>query len=237
MPESANPTLAGRAAFSHPDFVRFQGARFFIVITLEMQSVAVGWQVYEITRRPLDLGLVGLAQFLPGLLLFLVSGHAADRFERRKVVPLCYCGFTLCSTLLLILAWGHSHSVHLIYAVVVLLGVVRAFNAPVSRALLPQLVPEEHFPNAVAWNASIFQAATILGPSAGGFLYALSGGPSVVYATAVVTSLAAVFSTLRITLQTQARAREPVNWNTVLAGFHYIWSHKLVLGSISLDMF
>ena len=135
------------------------------------------------------------------------------------------------------IAWRGSHSVHLIYAVVVLVGVVRAFNAPVSRALLPQLVPEEHFPNAVAWNASIFQAATILGPSIGGFLYALSRGPTVVYATAVVTGLAAVFSTLRITLQTQARAREPVTWNTVLAGFHYIWNHKLVLGSISLDMF
>ena len=109
------------------------------------------------------------------------------------------------SGLLWAIAWRGSHSVNLIYAVVVLVGVVRAFNAPVSRALLPQLVPEEHFPNAVAWNASIFQAATILGPSAGGFLYALSRGPSVVYATAVVTSLAAVFSTLRITLQTQAR--------------------------------
>ncbi|HXP16726.1 MAG TPA: MFS transporter, partial [Terriglobales bacterium] len=168
MAESPEPRLPGGIAFTHPDFALYQSARFFIVASLGMQSVAVGWQVYEITRRPLDLGLVGLAQFLPGLLLFLVSGHAADRFERRKVVTLCYCGFTLCSTLLLILAWGHSHSVHLIYAVVVLLGVVRAFNAPVSRALLPQLVPEEHFPNAVAWNASIFQGATILGPSVGG---------------------------------------------------------------------
>jgi len=178
-----------------------------------------------------------LAQFLPGMLLFLVSGHVADRFDRRKVVTLCYCGFAVASGLLWAIAWSRSHSVHLIYAVVVMVGVVRAFNAPVSRALLPQLVPEEHFPNAVAWNASIFQAATILGPSIGGFLYALSRGPTVVYATAVVTGLAAVFSTLRITLQTQARAREPVTWNTVLAGFHYIWNHKLVLGSISLDMF
>jgi len=197
----------------------------------------VGWQVYEITRRPLDLGLIGLAQFLPGMLLFLFSGHVADRFDRRKVVTLCYCGFAVSSGLLWAIAWSGSHSVRLIYAVVVMVGVVRAFNAPVSRALLPQLVPEEHFPNAVAWNASIFQAATILGPSIGGFLYALSRGPTVVYATAVVTGLAAVFSTLRITLQTQARAREPVTWNTVLAGFHYIWNHKLVLGSISLDMF
>src|ERR1700738_2559580 len=147
MPESANPTLAGRAAFSHPDFVRFQGARFFIVITLEMQSVAVGWQVYEITKRPLDLGLIGLAQFLPGMLLFLVSGHVADRFDRRQVVTLCYCGYALCSGLLCAIGWQAGHSVHLIYGVVVLIGVVRAFNAPVSRALLSQLVREEHFPN------------------------------------------------------------------------------------------
>jgi MFS family permease len=237
MAERSEPRLPGGIAFTHPDFALYQSARFFIVASLEMQSVAVGWQVYEITRRPLDLGLVGLAQFLPGLVLFLVSGHAADRFERRKVVTLCYCGFTLCSALLLILAWRNSHSVRLIYAVVVLLGVVRAFNAPVSRALLPQLVPEEHFPNAVAWNASIFQGATILGPSVGGFLYAFARGPSAVYATAVATGFLAISSTLRIKFRTQARQREPVTWATVSAGFRYIWSHKLVLGSISLDMF
>jgi len=237
-PLPAEPGLPdGRVAFTYPDFIIYQVARFLIVATLEMQSVAVGWQVYEITHRPLDLGLIGLAQFLPGMLLFLVSGHVADRFDRRKLVTLCYCGFAVSSALLWAIAWRDSHSVRLIYAVVVLVGVVRAFNAPVSRALLPQLVPEVHFPNAVAWNASIFQAATILGPSIGGFLYAFSRGPTVVYATAVATAVAATFSTLQITLSTQARARESINWNTVLAGFHYIWSHKLVLGSISLDMF
>src|SRR5216683_861867 len=235
VPASKLP--AGRIAFTHPDFTIYQAARFFIVAALEMQSVAVGWQVYEITKRPLDLGLIGLAQFLPGMLLFLVSGHVADRFDRRKLVTLCYCGFALSSGLLWTITWQAGRSVHLIYAVVVLVGVVRAFNAPVSRALLPQLVSEEHFPNAVAWNASIFQGATILGPSIGGFLYAFSRGPSMVYATAMVTAIAAVFSTLRIKLQTQARPREPVTWTTVLAGFHYIWTHKLVLGAISLDMF
>src|SRR5882724_7545471 len=243
MPEPVEPRLpeprlpAGRIAFTHSDFSIYQAARFFVVASLEMQSVAVGCQVYQITRRPLDLGLIGLAQFLPGVLLFLISGHVADRFDRRKVVTLCYCGFAVSSGLLWGIAWRGSHSVHLIYAVVVLVGVVRAFNAPVSRALLPQLVPEEHFPNAVAWNASIFQAATILGPSIGGFLYALSRGPSVVYVTATLTAIAAVFSTLKITLRTQVRAHEPINWTTVLAGFRYIWDHKLVLGSISLDMF
>src|SRR5213076_319166 len=127
MVTSAGPRIAGRVAFAYPDFIRYQLARFFIVAALEMQSVAVGWQVYEITRRPLDLGLIGLAQFLPGVLLFLVSGHVADRFDRRKLVTLCYSGFALCSGLLWIIAWRASHSTHLIYAVVLLIGVVRAF--------------------------------------------------------------------------------------------------------------
>src|SRR5882724_1989007 len=129
-PLPAEPGLPdGRVAFTYPDFIIYQVARFLIVATLEMQSVAVGWQVYEITHRPLDLGLIGLAQFLPGMLLFLVSGHVADRFDRRKLVTLCYSGFAVSSGLLWIIAWRDSHSVRLIYAVVVLVGVVRAFNA------------------------------------------------------------------------------------------------------------
>src|SRR6266403_3360487 len=99
-----DPRLAGRVAFTHPNFVSYTLARFFIVVALEMQAVAVGWQVYEITKRPLDLGYVGLAQFLPSILLFPISGHASDRFERRKVLSACYAGFALCFALLLVLA-------------------------------------------------------------------------------------------------------------------------------------
>src|SRR5580693_4458502 len=162
MSEPGNPSRAGRAAFTHPDFALYQLARFFIVAGLEMQSVAVGWQIYEITKRPIDLGLVGLAQFTPGILLFLVSGHAADRFDRRKLLIACYVGFALCSGLLLYSAWRGTHAVYPIYAVVVLLGVVRSFNGPVSRALLTQIVPEEDLQNAIAWNSTFFQGATIL---------------------------------------------------------------------------
>src|ERR1700688_5022056 len=169
---------AGRAAFTHPGFVLFQVARFLIVSAVEMQAVAVGWQVYEITKRPLDLGYVGLAQFLPGILLFPISGHASDHFERRHVLSACYACYAVCFALLLALTRG-VHSVHSIYVVLILIGVVRSFNSTASRSILPQLVPEEHFPNAVAWNASIFQAATILGPSFGGILYAAFRGPSV----------------------------------------------------------
>lgn len=228
---------AGRVAFTHPSFVLFQIARFLIVAAVEMQAVAVGWQVYDITHRALDLGLVGLAQFLPGILLFLVSGHASDRFERNKVLGVCYAGFTLCSGLLLLISEHGAHSVRPIYYVLVLLGVVRSFNGTASRAILPQLVPEEHFPNAVAWNATTFQAATILGPSLGGILYALFHGPSAVYAMAMLTGLGAFAFTFRIKTRAQARRREPTTLKTILAGLHFIWREKLILGSISLDLF
>jgi MFS family permease len=237
MAATGDPRLAGGIAFTYPDFTVYEVARFFIVVALEMQSVAVGWQVYEITKRPLDLGLVGLAQFLPGIFLFLISGHAADRFDRRRLLMLCYCGFAVCSGLLWEIALRGGHSVYPIYAVLVLLGVVRSFSGPVSRALLPQLVPEEHFANAVAWNASVFQGATILGPAVGGLIYAFFRGPSAVYFTALLTSAMALLSTLKIKPQIRSWRHEEVSLTTVLAGFRYIWRQKLILGSISLDMF
>jgi MFS family permease len=236
MPATAD-SRAGRVAFTHPDFVLFQIARFLIVAAVEMQAVAVGWQVYDITKRALDLGLVGLAQFLPGILLFLVSGHASDRFDRRKVLGTCYAGYALCSGLLLVIAERGAHSVRPIYAVLILLGVVRSFNGTASRSILPQLVPDEHFANAVAWNATTFQAATILGPSLGGILYALFRGPSAVYAGAMLTAVGALVSTFRIKTRPQARRREPTTVKTILAGLQFIWREKMVLGAISLDLF
>ena len=237
MPTSSD-ARAGRAAFTHPGFVLFQVARFLIVAAVEMQAVAVGWQVYEITKRPLDLGYVGLAQFLPGILLFPISGHASDHFERRHVLSACYGGYAVCFALLLAFTRGGMHSVRSIYVVLILIGVVRSFNSTASRAILPQLVPEEHFPNAVAWNASIFQAATILGPSFGGILYAAFRGPSAVYVVAMLTAIGATVSSFRIKPEVKARPpREPMSLKTVFAGLHYIWRKKLILGAISLDLF
>jgi MFS family permease len=169
--------------------------------------------------------------------LFLASGHASDRFERRKVLATCYAGFALCSALLLFIAERGTHSVRPIYVVLIMLGVVRSFNGTASRSILPQLVPEEHFPNAVAWNATTFQAAVIIGPSLGGILYALARGPKAVYALAMLTALGALLSAFRIKAQQQARRREPLTGKTVLAGLHFIWREKLILGAISLDLF
>ena len=237
MAETENSSVSSRASFQHPGFVLFTTARFCMVLAMEMQSVAVGWQVYEITKRPLDLGLVGLVQFLPGILLFLVSGHAADRYDRRKLMMLCYVGYALSFGLLLLTTMRQTGSVLFIFVVLVILGIARAFNGPVSRALLPQLVPEEILPSAVAWGSTFFQGATILGPALGGIIYAATRGPSAVYAIAVVMAVVALVCTLRIETEEKPRAREPVNLMTVLAGLRYIWREKVVLGSISLDLF
>src|SRR5580693_2703807 len=106
---AADLRSSARAAFSYPDFTAFSIARFCIVAALEMQSVAVGWQVYEITKRPLDLGLIGLAQFLPGIALFLPAGHTVDRLDRRRLLMACYAGFAVCSSLLLLIALRGGH--------------------------------------------------------------------------------------------------------------------------------
>ena len=226
-----------RIAFQYPNFRYYQSARFLAIAAAEMQSVAVGWQVYEITKRPLDLGLVGLAQFLPGILLFLVAGHAADRLPRKRIIFVCYAGFMTCSVLLLYFTVHGLHSVRPIYIVLVLIGVVRAFNGPSGQAFVPLLVPEEHFPNAVAWGSTFFQAATILGPTLGGVLYGLSGGAEIVYGGAAAAFFIAWILIGMIRVQAIQRPRGGASAQTVLAGFRYVFENKLVLGAISLDLF
>ncbi len=230
-------TTDARAAFRYPAFLKFQAARFFIVVATEMQAVAVGWQVYEITKRPLDLGLVGLAQFLPGIVLFLVSGHVADRFNRRNLLILCDVGFATCFALLLAITLRGFVSIAAVFAVLVLLGVVRSFNGPVSRAMLPHLVPPEHFAGSVAWASSIFQAATILGPILGGLIYAFARGPVAGYVCAVLAAAVAIVLTLQLPAQEKERVRPAANLSSVFEGFRYIWREKLILGAISLDLF
>jgi MFS family permease len=237
MSDSQSAAPSGLAVFKSTDFALYQVVRFCVVAGLEMQSVAVGWQVYEITRSPLDLGLVGLAQFLPNILLFLWAGHTADRFDRKKVLYVCQAGFALCSIALIEISHRGLRDVRPIFAVLVLLGIVRSFNAPAGRSLLPLLVPRELFPRAVAWNATTFQAATILGPAIGGLLYALFRGPVGVYVTSVAALAVATAALARVHLQSVQRLQEVANLRAVLAGLHYIWTHKPILGSISLDLF
>jgi len=234
---------SSRPAFHYTNFRHYLAARLLSTTSSEMQSVAVGWQVYEITHRPLDLGLVGLAQFLPGICLFLFAGHVADRVARQRILQTCMAGFSICSGLLLFLAlhpMGGTSPLaraYPIYAVMLLNGTVRAFNGPASQAFLPLLVPREIFPNAVAWNASVFQTATIGAPMLGGILYGITGSPALVYGCSAAGYLSAFFLIGTLRLPAWKAPASSASMGMVLDGLKYIWSHKMVLGAVSLDLF
>jgi MFS family permease len=232
----------GRVAFQYSNFRFFMTARLLVTAAAEMQAVAVGWQVYGMTGRALDLGLVGLAQFLPGVLLFLVAGQTADRVPRQRILQSCYRAFSMVSLLLLGLTWRGPAlrgpaGVWPIYTVLVLNGVVRAFNGPASQAFLPAMQPEEHFPNAVAWASSIIQGAMVLGPMVGGLVYGFAGSPVAVYACSAAASLTGLVLISMIRVPAVQRPRGTARLPVVLEGLRYIWREKLVLGAISLDLF
>jgi MFS family permease len=232
MPESP----AG-GTFRHSNFRYYLIFRVLTTTASEMQAVAVAWQVYGLTHRPLDLGLVGLAQFLPGILLFLVTGQTADRLPRQRILQACCAGFAFCSLLLLGLTWHGLFSVFPIYCVLLCNGTVRAFNGPASQAFVPLLVPEEHFPKAVALNSSIFQAATIAGPVAGGLLYGWTASPTPVYIFAAIEYLAALAMLAGVRVRSAPGRRPAASYGMALEGLRYIRRNRLILGAISLDLF
>ncbi len=235
QPRSSEPS--SHVAFGYPNFRYWMTARFLTVVASEMQAVAVAWQVYALTHRPLDLGMVGLAQFLPGIVLFLITGHAADRIPRKRILQSTRVGFAVCSALLLTLTLRGPGSVYPIYLVLLLNGTVRAFNGPAAQAFLPLLVEERHFPNAVAWGSSIFQASLILGPMLGGMLYGVAGSPVPVYSGSAAAYLVALVTLSLVKVKDTERARTVISFGVVLGGLQYIWRKKLLLGAISLDLF
>jgi MFS family permease len=229
---SAQPAT-GRVAFQHANFRNYLAARFLTTTASEMQAVAVGWQVYGITHQPLDLGFVGLAQFLPGVLLFLLAGQTADRYPRQRILQVCFGAFGVVSALLLALSLHGLTRVWPIYAVLLLNGLVRAFTTPAAQSLVPLTVPPEHFPNAIAWASSVFQGAMVLGPAIGGAVYGFTGSPVPVYAAAAVCCLGGMVLISTVKLLGQVKSARA----SVLEGLRYLWRAKIVLGAVSLDLF
>ena len=237
----AAPT-AGTAAFAHRDFRRYQLARVMVIMGAEAQAVAVAWQVYEITHRALDLGYTGLTLFLPGLLFLLPAGHVADRYDRRVVILVCYTLQILCTLALFLFAFRGLHRVEPIFAVLFLIGSGRAFSGPASSALLPHLVPTEHFVNAITWGATVFQIANIAGPAIGGLLYTLPlkgrlYGAPIVFLFTLVTGIGFVGLISSLHVRPGRMEHRAISTEVILAGFRYVWKAKLLLGSISLDLF
>ncbi len=222
-------------ALQHRNFTLYLVARFIATLAVQMQSVAVGWQVYAITNDPLDLGLIGLAQFLPFIVLVLPAGQIADRFDRRLILAACYVVEVACAVCLLAFTVYGAREVWPVFAVLVLFGSARAFAMPTSQAITPNLVPRETFGNAVALNSSTFHVATIVGPSFGGLLYV--AGPAAVYSIVTALLVVSVGFMLAVRLPKTLRSSEPATWHTVLEGLRFVRSRPVVLGAISLDLF
>ena len=224
----------GYAAFRSRDFRLFSASRFLSILALQMQNVAVGWLVYDLTRSAFALGLVGLAAFVPALSLVLVTGHVADVVDRRLVMLMAHGATALSAAGLLAFALMGGAGAWPVFGLVGLAGTARAFGLPAQQALLPLLVPREDFGNAVAWNSSVNQTATISGPAIGGVLYLL--GPAVVFATVAASFAAAAVLAALIVPRPPDRVREKTSWTTLLAGLSFIRSRKVVLGAIALDL-
>jgi MFS family permease len=238
-----------RSAFKSRDFRLYQAARLMVILGAEAQSVAVAWQVYALTHSALDLGYTGLALFLPGVFVILAAGHAADRYDRRKIILLCYTLQAVCTATLLWLSMSATAlgggRIWPIYAVLVGIGLGRAFSGPAASAMLPSLVPKEHFVNAVTWGATVYQIANMSGPAVGGILFTLplagaaagwSGAP-VVYGFTLLMLLGFIVLVSMIRAKMVRTDKKAFSVKTMLAGLEYVWRAKLLLGSISLDLF
>ncbi len=234
---SSTPAAAelSRYAFHYLGFRFYWLTTLLVSFAVQIMSVSIAWQIYDVTGNTLLLGLVGLCLFLPSLLLILVTGLTADRFSRRGIMAVCLSIELLCALGFLVFVNAEAHEVWPIFLILVALGTARAFWGPAATSLAPNLVPPEALANAITTNASAWQFASIAGPAAGGLLYGIA--PVVPFVTGAVLLGMAVISVLLIPKPTQSRSKQTRSLETVLAGFRYIFSNKVVLGAISLDMF
>lgn len=223
------------AAFRHLSYRRYFGTRFLASFGAQVLSTSVGWQIYNETKEAIWLGWIGLVQFLPALMLVLVTGVAADRVGRRLIMGCALIAELICAGIILYLSLSGRFDPVLVLSVLTVFGVARAFLSPASAALAVNLVPREDFANAVGWTTSSWQLASIAGPSLGGFIYYLS--PLAAYSLSALVFLLGSVLIFSIPKPPQNMSREPTTLATVLGGFSYVWKEKLVFGAISLDLF
>ena len=232
MSDSSSPTL-----YRHRDLTFFLSGRFLGTVAMQVQSVAIGWQIYEIERTPLALGLVGLCQFLPMFLLTLPAGEISDRLNQRVVLAVAMVLQGLCGALFLGLSLAHVGNAVAFYGVLVLFGAARGFSGPAGQSLLAFLVPPERLARSIALNSSVFMVAVIAGPALGGFLYAY--GPDATYSVCVVGFLAsgALMATLGGRRVTKAVTTAAGRLARVAEGIRFVRTRPVVFGAISLDLF
>ena len=229
------PTDPSRQAFSYVGFRFFWLTTLSVSFAVQIMSVSIAWQIYDVTGSAFLLGLVGLSLFLPALILLLLTGLVADRFNRRMIMATCLGVELLCALGFLAFVNAQAHEVWPIFVILVALGTARAFWGPAAQSLAPNLVPPEALANAITVNASAWQFASIMGPAAGGLLYGIA--PTVAFGTGATLIAIGIVCVLLIPKPAQRESHQATSIETILAGFRYIFSNKVVLGAISLDMF
>lgn len=234
MAIAAEPSAA-RRLFAERDFVLNLGSRFINMFVIAMQTVSIGWTVYQITDNAMDLGFVGLSQFAPMLLFFLPAGWVADRFDRRLVLAFCYLIEAVGGLILYALMSFDVAVVWPIFLTLSIFGTARAFSQPASQALIPNLVPRDVYPTAVAWNTAAGKLAGIVGPASGGLLFAAIG--SHIFLVTGLMFILPVIMTFAMRVRLRIPGKGLSGLSSVLAGFDYIWKKPIVLGAISLDLF
>jgi MFS family permease len=227
-------TSSGWAAFQSGDFRHYCGSRFLSGAARQMQNVTVGMFVYELTHSAWALGIAGLFAFLPALLFVFFTGHVADSFNRRVVVMLSHLVGAVAAAGLLVCALIGVEAIWPVYALIAVGGTSRAFGNPATKAMLPAIVPREQFGSAVAWNSSVWQTATLTGPAIGGLLYAWS--PTLAFAGAALFYVVAAGMIGAIRSKLGKPERAPVSWAALSAGLRFIGSHRVILGSLTLDL-
>jgi MFS family permease len=224
-----------RVLLGHSPFLFLTLGRGFSSVAYQMGGVAVGWQVYALTHSAYDLGLVGLAQFVPMALLTFAAGHASDRYERKHVLQACQILEALVAVVLAAGSFGGWLTVKMIFVAVVFFGVARAFGSPASAALLPGVVPEGRLQQGTALASGAFQAATILGPAIGGFAYAVA--PWLPYALMAGLWVVATLMNGAIRMDRPVVAKAPPSWGALFAGVGFVRRNPAILGALSLDLF
>jgi MFS family permease len=205
------------------------------VLGQQMFAMALGWQIYDLTNSPLSLGLMGLVQFFPQFFFALLAGHAADRYDRRRVALLCqvlFCGVAL--TLCYANFTGRLDST-LIYVCTFLIGTGQAFQNPALRSIMPLLTSAEDLPRAIAWSATVRKFSVVVGPAAAGVIY--MGGPGIVYLVGSVAFAMAVMMMANVRLPQQPKRVQPFSIESLLGGLKYVWKSPVLFGAISLDLF
>ncbi|MFN3523477.1 MAG: MFS transporter [Phenylobacterium sp.] len=238
----ASSHASAQALLKERDYLLFWASRFCGSLAAQVQSVAMGWQMYALARQTRSVeesaflvGMIGLAAFVPVFLLTLPAGEIADRHNRRRVLQICLSGEMLSVGLLALASWRGFASTSLLLVIAAGFGASRAFFSPASTAMGPMLVPRELLPRSIAWNSLAWQTASIAGPAVGGVLVAIS--PAHAYATGLCLYLASALAVTAIRKNTTPQSQPGSRWTLMKEGLAYVWRQKIIFGAISLDLF